>query len=238
MTPARFQRLRAVLDRRQPDLTVLLDNVHKPHNLSAILRSCDAVGVFEAHAVWRGARFRARHLTSGGTGRWVTVRTHPNLPSAVDRLHREGLPIVVAHPEASSVDFRELDYTRPTAVLLGAELDGVSAPSLALADQRARIPMQGMGQALNVSVAAALLLFEAERQRTAAGLYDSARLNPVLYRKTLFEWAHPRVAACCRRHGTPFPDLDEEGLVLAPPGWDPSGSAARRRAGDEEPSQA
>ncbi len=229
--------MRAVLDRRQPDLTVLLDNVHKPHNLSAILRSCDAVGVFEAHAVWRGARFRARHLTSGGTGRWVAVRTHPNLPSAVDRLHREGLQIVVAHPEVSSVDFREIDYTRPTAVLLGAELDGVSAPSLALADQRARIPMQGMGQALNVSVAAALLLFEAERQRTAAGMYDATRLSPALHRDTLFEWAHPRVAACCRRHGAPFPDLDEDGLVVAPPGWHPGGSGARGRAGGEEPSR-
>ena len=226
MTPARFQRLRAALDRRQPDLTVLLDNVHKPHNLSAILRSCDAVGVFEAHAVWQERRFRARHLTSGGTGRWVAVRTYPDLNSAVDELRHRGMQIVAAHPHETSSDYHQIDYTRPTAVLLGAELDGMSGVGLRLADRRIRAPMRGMGRALNVSVAAALLLFEAQRQRAAAGMYDSPRLHPEVYRQTLFEWAHPKVAAFCRRHGTPYPQLDQDGLLVVPPGWGRGGSRA------------
>ena len=86
MTPQRYQKLRRVLDSRQPDLTVLLDNVHKPHNFSAILRSCDAVGIFEAHAVWQDPKLRANHLTSGGTAKWVGIRTHPDIATAVAEL--------------------------------------------------------------------------------------------------------------------------------------------------------
>ncbi len=122
MTPQRYQKLRRVLDSRQPDLTVLLDNVHKPHNFSAILRSCDAVGVFEAHAVWQDPKLRANHLTSGGTAKWVGIRTHPDIATAVTELREQGFQLVAAHPEGDARDYRELDYTRPTALLLGAEL--------------------------------------------------------------------------------------------------------------------
>ncbi|MDX1514699.1 MAG: TrmH family RNA methyltransferase, partial [Gammaproteobacteria bacterium] len=83
MTPERFQKLQRVLEQRQPDLTVLLDNVHKTHNFSAILRSCDATGVYEAHAVWPNARLRPNHMSSGGAGKWVKVRTHADLDTAV-----------------------------------------------------------------------------------------------------------------------------------------------------------
>jgi tRNA (guanosine-2'-O-)-methyltransferase len=121
--------------------------------------------------------------------------------------------VVAAHVTASARDFRAEDYTRPTALLLGAELEGVSAPALALADATVAIPLLGMVPSLNVSVAAALLLYEAERQREAAGLYRSPRLAPRLYHETLIEWLHPEVADYCRRRGLPFPQLDEDGCV-------------------------
>ncbi len=214
MTPERFSRLRRVLARRQPDLTVLLDNVHKPHNLSAIVRTCDSVGVFVVHAVWPDPRLKPNHMTSGGTGRWVEVATHRTLDDAMARLRGEGHQVVAAHPSSGAEDFRCVDYTRPTVLLLGAELDGVSDRAAALSDRQILIPMAGMAASLNVSVAAAVVLFEAQRQRELAGLYDGIRLESNVYSKTLFEWAHPEVARYCRQHNRSYPELDDEGEIV------------------------
>jgi len=211
MTAERLARMRAVLDRRQPDLRVLLDGVHKPHNVSAILRTCDAVGVFQAHAVWRGERLAVHRHCSAGAGQWVRMRTHGDAVEAVSSLRAEGLRVYAAHLSERAVDFREADYTRPCAVLMGAELWGVSEPAAAVADVHVTIPMSGLVASLNVSVAAAVILFEAQRQRAAAGLYDQPRLDPGIYRRTLFEWLHPKLAAHLRARGAPYPDLDEDG---------------------------
>lgn len=216
MTPERFNRLRAVLDRRQPDLTVVMENVHKPHNFSAVLRSCDAVGIFETHAVAPADTFRVYDGLSGGTRRYVGVRRWdpPQLGTCLDHLRGRGFSILAAHPAARAQNFRSVDYTRPTALLLGQELDGVTETAARLADAWVVIPMAGMARSLNVSVAAALILFEAQQQRREAGLYDTCRLDPEIYETTLFEWAYPRLADVCRRHAQPYPELDEEGEIV------------------------
>jgi tRNA (guanosine-2'-O-)-methyltransferase len=216
VTPRRWHRLRAVLDRRQPDLTVLLDNVHKPHNFSAILRTCDAVGVLTAHAVWPDARLQPNRGVASGSGKWVDIRVHPSVTAAVRHLRDAGFQILAAEPAASAVDFRRPDYTRPTAILLGAELYGLSARSLDLADRLVTIPMSGMVQSLNVSVAAAVLLFEAQRQRHAAGLYGHSRLSVSEHARLLFEWGHPNVARYCRQRGIPYPEVDDDGTIVGP----------------------
>ncbi len=217
MTHHRYLRAREVLARRQPDLTVLLDNVHKPHNFSAVLRTCDAVGVFEAHAVWPSPRLRPHQGRAAGTDRWVYVRTHPSVEAAIAHLKATGHAVVAAHPAPGATDFRAVDYTRPTALLLGAELLGVSEEALALADATVVVPLAGMVPSLNVSVAAAVILYEAQRQRAAAGLYDSPRLDPRLRHETLVEWLQPDVADYCRRMGLPFPEVEEDGTVARLP---------------------
>jgi len=215
MTPRRFRRLRAVLDRRQPDLTVVLEDVQKPHNLSAVLRTCDAAGVFEAHAVAPARDVRPARAVAQGTGRWVRLASHRSLDDLFGLLRGRGFRTWAAHPGAGSVDYREVDYTAPTAVLFGREKDGVSEAALRRVDGRLAIPMEGMVASLNVSVAAALVLYEARRQREAAGLYEGGpRLDPELHEKTLFEWAYPYFADLCRRHGRPYPELGEDGEVL------------------------
>ena len=214
MTPQRYRRVRQVLDRRQPDLTVLMDNVHKPHNFSAVLRSCDAVGVYEAHAVWSEPGLAPLHHTSGGSARWVRVAAHTNTSHAAAHLREHNFTIYAAHLSSSACDYRDCDYTAPSAILLGAELTGVSPGALELADQHITIPMTGMVESLNVSVAAAIILFEAQRQRLRAGLYDSSRLAQPLYQQTLFEWLHPSVAAFCKRRGLDYPVLDEAGEIV------------------------
>jgi len=216
-TPKRFHRVRAVLDRRQPDLTVLLEDVQIPRNLAALLRTCDAVGVLEAHAVWRErGQLKISRPASGGTRKWVPVRRHRDLDDAVAHLREGGLRIVAAHPADRAVDYREVDYTRPTAVLLGQEETGVTSRAVDMADDLVVIPMMGMGLSLNVAVAAALILFEARRQRDAAGLYGQRRLDPELYDRLLFEWTYPVLARLCRKKKAPYPRLGPDGEILDP----------------------
>ncbi|HXO21042.1 MAG TPA: tRNA (guanosine(18)-2'-O)-methyltransferase TrmH [Thermoanaerobaculia bacterium] len=212
-TPRRFHTVRAALDRRQPDLTVLLEDVQLPRNLAAILRSCDAVGVHEAHAVWPGGRLKLSRPASGGTRKWLPVRKHRTLADAFAHLEARGFRVLAAHPAAAAADFREIDYTLPTAILLGTEETGVSEEAAERAAGLVAIPMAGMGRSLNVSVAAALILFEAQRQRARAGLYDRPRLDPETYARTLFEWAYPTLAAFCRRKKVPYPPLGPEGEI-------------------------
>ncbi|NIR28267.1 MAG: tRNA (guanosine(18)-2'-O)-methyltransferase TrmH [Gammaproteobacteria bacterium] len=214
MTPERFLKLRTVLDRRQPDLTVLMDNVHKPHNFSAVLRTCDAVGVYEAHGVWPHPELRPHHQISSGIAKWVKIRTHPTLRDAFTALRASGFLVYAAHASASAHDYRDVSYTRPVAILLGAELHGLSDQSLALADAHVAIPMMGFGGSLNVSVAAATILFEAQKQRLQAGFYARPRLAPDAYARTLFEWAHPDAAERYRRAGRSYPPLDETGNII------------------------
>ena len=211
MTPDRFERIREVLTARQPDLTVLMERVNKTHNFSAILRNCDAVGVLKAHAVVPDRGIDLHHATSAGTAQWVQVRTHQDTASAVRALRDEGFAIVAAHASGDAVDYREVDYTRPIAVMMGAELYGISDEGLASADQHVVVPMRGFVRSLNVSVATALLLFEAHRQRSDAGMYDESRLPKEVFSRLLFEWAYPREARIFQERGEDYPALAEDG---------------------------
>ena len=203
-----------VLARRQPDLTVVLENVHKPHNFSAVVRTADAVGIWEVHAVVPEGGLPMHHLTSGGSRRWVNVRVHDDLDGALAAVGPTDSQLLAAHPSRGAVDFRDVDFTRPTAVLFGQEKDGLTERALAAVDRRVVIPMEGMVASLNVSVAAALVLFEAQRQRSAAGLYDTSRLEPELFERTLFEWCHPKIAAYCRERSLDYPQLDADGEIV------------------------
>jgi tRNA (guanosine-2'-O-)-methyltransferase len=214
MQPDRFHRLKSVLARRQPDLTILMDRVNKGHNFSAILRSCDAVGVLEAHVVSPGGGLDVHHAASGGTKKWVVVHEHADAASAVSHLKSAGFTLLAAHAGAEARDYRTVDFTLPTAVVLGAELLGISAETLRRADGLVSIPMMGMVESLNVSVAAALILYEAERQREAVGMYDTSRLPPAQADGILFEWAYPRVAEIYRREGRAYPRLGSDGEIL------------------------
>lgn len=214
MTDQRRHKIDTVLDRRQPDLTVLAENLHKPRNFSAVIRTADAVGVHEVNVVPGDAPLRRHWRTASGTEKWMLLRIHADIQSACADLKSRGFRLVAAHICDQAVDYREADYTLPTALLMGTELFGVSDDALALADQLVMIPMEGMTQSLNVSVACALVLYEAQRQRAAAGMYDHARLDPAIRARLRFEWLHPRLAEFCRQRGLPYPELDEAGELV------------------------
>ena len=216
LLPRRFERLKAVLDRRMANLTVLLEHVHKPHNLSAILRSCDAVGALEAHAVNLPGRLPTFNSTAQGSQKWVPLHSHASAVAAIAALREQGFRLYGTHLGVEAVDYRSCDFTGPTAFVLGAEKWGLQPDTAAAVDQAIYIPMRGMVQSLNVSVAAATLLFEALRQRQAAGVLPEAGegIPAERYGCLLFEWCYPQVAAWCRQQGRPYPALDAEGGIL------------------------
>jgi len=173
------------------------------------------VGVLEAHVVIpEGGDLDLHHGTSAGTKKWVRVAYHREVADAIGRLKAEGFTLVAADPSRDARDYREVDYTRPTAITLGAELHGVSPEALRLADEHVSIPMMGMVHSLNVSVASSLLLFEAARQRAAAGMYDESRLPPDEFDAWLFQWAYPTLARARRDEGRPYPRLGPDGEIL------------------------
>lgn len=217
MTPDRFNLIQRTLNRRQPDLTVLADGIHKTHNIAAVVRSCDAVGVLNVHAVSPGGEIPRHHATNAGASRWTRLHTHASIGAAMKSLKTDGFQILAAHLSESAVDFRDVDYCRPTAILLGTELEGVSQAGIEHADQHIMIPMMGMVESLNVSVAAAVVLYEAQRQRESAGMYDQSRLSPETYRRILFEWSYPDIARRCREKNRAYPELAEDGQMLSNP---------------------
>ncbi|WP_347253871.1 tRNA (guanosine(18)-2'-O)-methyltransferase TrmH [Leminorella grimontii] len=221
MSPERYARIRHMLATRQTDLTVCLEQVHKPHNVSAIIRTADAVGVHEVHAVWPHERMRTQVASAAGSNSWVKVKTHRDIQSAVGHLKQQGMQILATNLSDSAVDFRDIDYTRPTCILLGQEKSGITKEALALADRDIIIPMIGMVQSLNVSVASALILYEAQRQRQNAGMYrrEGSTLNIEEQQRFLFEGGYPVLANVAKRKGLPQPLIDENGEIVADDAW-------------------
>jgi tRNA (guanosine-2'-O-)-methyltransferase len=218
MSPERYQRIRSVLDKRQTDLTVCLENVHKPHNVSAVVRTCDAVGIHRVHTVWE-KKYQFRGGTAMGSQDWVRQTNHDNIGSAMDTLKAQNMQVLVTHLSDSAIDFRDVDYTKPTAILFGQEKYGATDEAIGLADQDIVIPMMGMVQSLNVSVAAALVLYEAQRQRTIAGMYDVQQLPEAECQALAFQNGYPRLFKLCVRKGLPYPAINNMGEVIADESW-------------------
>jgi tRNA (guanosine-2'-O-)-methyltransferase len=216
MTPERVTRLDSVLARRQPDLTVFAENLHKPKNFSAMVRNCDAVGINEMHVIPGNSNLRKHWRTSQGAEKWMNIKTHNGAEEACAHLKSKGFLLMAAHLSENAVDYKDIDYTQPIAIVLGTELFGVSETTLSFVDQQISIPMMGVTQSLNVSVACAIVLYEAQRQRQAAGMYDHCRLNEKSLARQRFEWLHPVLTDYCQRHGLEYPALDESGDLAEP----------------------
>lgn len=218
MTPTRFERIKQMLVQRQTDLTVLMEEVHKPHNVAALIRSCDAVGIHEAHVVWN-QNYSLRVGTSLGAHHWVGMHEHSDIRSAVTHLKDQGMQVLVTHLSDKAVDFRQVDYTAPTAIILGQEKFGATDEAIALADKEIIVPMVGMTVSLNVSVAAAVILYEAQRQREAAGMYETMSLSQIEYQRQLFAGGYPHLYKQCCKLGLALPQINEQGDIEADDVW-------------------
>lgn len=173
----RVEKFRRVLEHRQPDLTVVVENVFDPHNVSAILRTCDAVGILRIELLYTVEPFpKMGKKSSSSASKWIERRKHRSVESCFGVLRREGFQILASRVGPESTSLYEMDLARPTAIVLGNEHRGVSDEAAGRADGLVGIPMMGMIESLNVSVAAAVFLYEALRQRQACGHYRTPRL--------------------------------------------------------------
>ena len=211
--PRRFERIKNVLGCRMKNLTVLVEDVNKPHNLSAILRTCDAAGVFEANFISKKNAVKTFNSTAQGSQKWVKLNNHENTIKAISNLKNKGFKLYGTTLNSESVDYRNFDYSQNTCFVLGAEKWGLSNELISMVDQSIFIPMRGMVQSLNVSVAASILLFEAIRQRKNKGTLPSngEGLNIDEYQETLFEWCYPELAEIYKKSAKEYPTLNDQG---------------------------
>ena len=216
LLPRRFERIKSVLNRRISDLTVLIENVEKPHNLSAIIRSCDAVGILEAYAIFNKEKFLTFNSTAQGSQKWVQINQYKETSKAIKVLKNKGFKLYGTNLSTKSIDYKECNFKGPTAFVLGAEKWGISEEAQSLMDEQIHIPMRGMVESLNVSVAASALLFEALRQRQVANIIPESGegMSEETYKEKIFEWAYPEVAKWCKSEGREYPEINEKGEII------------------------
>lgn len=189
MTDRRRAKIEKVLSQRQKDLTLVLDNIHDPHNVSAIYRSCDAFGVHKVHLYYTDTPFpHLSEKTSASARKWVDTVRHHDKESLIASLKNNGYQILATNCTPTAKPVRDYDLSLPTAIIMGNEHSGVSEELFPLVDGEIYIPMFGMIQSFNVSVAAALLLGEASRQRQIKGMYDTKTFNDEEYQELLADW--------------------------------------------------
>lgn len=179
MTPQREERLQYVLLKRQNDLTVVLENVFDPHNISAVMRTCDAVGIQDIyilnnkippHRKWS-------EKSSSSAAKWLTIHQFTGAAECFAALRKNYRKIYTTHLSSDAVSLHELNLTEPVALVFGNEHSGVSEEIIAMADGNFIIPQVGIIKSLNISVACAVSLYEAFRQKNIAGQYDSAKIQ-------------------------------------------------------------
>ncbi len=201
MKPEREAKFRAVIKKRQPNLTIVLENVHDVHNISAILRTCDSVGIGEIYVLYTEIYKRVLEIgkkSSAGTRKWVHVHLYNDVAACMQAVKAKYDKVYATHLSENSVDLYDMNLSESCALVFGNERDGVSFSTLQFCDGNFTIPQAGMAQSLNVSVACAVTLYEAYRQRKVKGFYDKNSLlseteQEAMYQKFLERddfWRH------------------------------------------------
>jgi tRNA (guanosine-2'-O-)-methyltransferase len=192
MTPERSKRLTTVLNKRQHNITVVLENVFDPHNISAVMRTCDAVGVQEIyvlntkippHKKW-GAK------SSSSAAKWLTIHQFTDAEICFKKLRSNYNHILTTHLGSDSIILHDINFTESIALIFGNEHEGVSEEIRKLADGNFIIPQVGIIKSLNISVACAVTLYEAFRQKNLAGHYQQRSLPNEQYESLLKQWTY------------------------------------------------
>lgn len=190
MTPERKEKLTTVLSKRQPDLTVVLENVFDPHNISAVMRTCDAVGIQDIYIlntkIPRHKKWGAR--SSSSAAKWLTIHQFDKADECFNVLRQRYSRILTTHLSSDAVSLYDINMTEPIALIFGNEHSGVSDEIRALADGNFIIPQAGIIRSLNISVACAVTLYEAYRQKDAAGHYNRKDMDHVMKKQLMGEW--------------------------------------------------
>ncbi|GJM32627.1 MAG: tRNA (guanosine(18)-2'-O)-methyltransferase [Saprospiraceae bacterium] len=196
MRPEREARFREVINKRQRDLTIILENVHDQHNIGAALRSCDSVGIREIFVLYSEVGLNVKNITLGkrtsaGSRKWVDVHFYTDIEACFAHVRQQYPLVLSTHLSDDAKSLYDLNLTQPIALLFGNEKEGLSEEVLKHSDGNFIIPQIGMTRSLNVSVAVAVSVYEAFRQRNEIGLYDGKALSPA-EQEGLFEEFHKR----------------------------------------------
>ena len=190
-TEKRADKISAVIKARQKSLSIALENIHDPHNVSAIFRTCDAVGVPEVSLIYNIEKFpKIGKKSSASAFKWVKKEKYNSVKECYDALHKNGFKIYASAIADNAKNLYELDLTQKIAIVLGNEHRGVTEEAAELADEKFLIPMYGMVQSLNVSVAAAVILYETMRQRKVKGMYDKSEYDDKELKSLIEEWSN------------------------------------------------
>lgn len=176
LTPERTEKYQRVISKRQEGLTVILENVHDPHNIGAVIRSCDAVGISEIYVIYSeaSANLLKKEIgknSSSGARKYVKVHFYDDLNKCIAAVRMNYDLIMGTHLSEAAKSLYDIDFTTSVALMFGNEKDGLTHEALTILDGNFIIPQYGMVQSLNISVACAVSVFEASRQRKVAGLY-------------------------------------------------------------------
>jgi tRNA (guanosine-2'-O-)-methyltransferase len=190
MTPERTERLLSVLNKRQSNITVVLENVFDPHNISAVMRTCDAVGIQDIYILNTKipAHKKFGQKSSSSAAKWLTIHQYDNAEACFKDLRKHYNLILTTHLSSDAISLHSIDFTQSIALVFGNEHSGVSDEIRALADGNFIIPQVGIIKSLNISVACAVTVYEAMRQKILAGQYDKTGLEPDRYQQLLGEW--------------------------------------------------
>lgn len=190
MTPERSERLVSVLNKRQDNITVVLENVFDPHNISAVMRTCDAVGIQDIFVLnTKIARHRKwGQKSSSSAHKWLTVHQFTGATECFAALRARYDTILTTHLSSDAVSLHAVDFTGRIALVFGNEHAGVSDEIRAMADGNFIIPQVGIIRSLNISVACAVTVYEAMRQKILAGHYERPSLPENRYAALRKEW--------------------------------------------------
>ncbi|WP_441000264.1 TrmH family RNA methyltransferase [Fodinibius sp. SL11] len=197
-TEDRWQRINDVIDNRTRYLSVILEDIYQPHNASAVLRSCDCFGIQDVHIVENKNEFSPNQGITIGADKWISLHSYNqpdknNTEHCYRQLKEEGYQIIATTPHENDVTIDEVSLDQKTALVFGAELTGLSDDALEHADGYAKIPMVGFSESFNISVSAALCLYDLStrlrKNRDDWGLDPSEKLD------LQFDWLKKSVRA-------------------------------------------
>ncbi|MGK9476646.1 TrmH family RNA methyltransferase [Melioribacter sp. OK-6-Me] len=188
-TESRIKKISDTIRNRQFSLRVVIENVHDPHNVSAIFRTCDAVGVPKVTLIYTVEEFpKISKVTSASANKWIETEKFKSVAEGIDSLHKEGFKVFASNLDKNARNLYDLDLTGKVALVFANEHRGISEEMKKYADGQFYIPMYGMIQSLNVSVAAAVALYEAQRQRKIKGMYGKSELTEEEINKLIDSW--------------------------------------------------
>jgi len=188
-TTERIKRVEQVLSQRHPDLRVVLEEVTNTHNASAVARTCDAAGILNIDIIYAEPEiFPVNEAISTRAEKWLNLNHHTSTTQCLKQLRAQGYKIAATHLDEEAVEYTEVDYAQPIAIIFGNESDGISPDALDLADYAIKIPMFGMAQSLNLSVSVGIILYEALKQRATNPNFTKPPLSPDDYELFRKKW--------------------------------------------------